>query len=190
MMMSTLYWINTCTLSWIWIVLVHWNNSSRTDLSLHSDTPSVFFMYFIFINFYTRTLPQNVCVVMITTILVNWRLFRHYTQWLSCKEILTCKSVTLSWKTLWSTMVNGQDFCFITWQSPFREDTPIRNLLKWSLTLKCCPYSALHTFPVTVGSRCLVCPSISSVSLVFRNRWSWSRPEYASNICHWRIINK
>jgi hypothetical protein len=87
MMMSTLYWINTCTLSWIWIVLVHWNNSSRTDLSLHSDTPSVFFMYFIFINFYTRTLLQNVCVVMITTILVNWRLFRHYTQWLSCMKV-------------------------------------------------------------------------------------------------------
>jgi hypothetical protein len=87
MMMSTLYWINTCTLSWICIVLVHWNNSSRTDLSLHSDTPSVFFMYFIFIKFYTRTLLQNVCVVMITTILVNWRLFRHNTQWLSCMKM-------------------------------------------------------------------------------------------------------
>ena len=28
----------TITLSWIFIVLVHWNNSPRVDMSLHSDT--------------------------------------------------------------------------------------------------------------------------------------------------------
>ena len=36
MMMSNLYFTNT--LSWIFIVLVPWNNSPRIDMSLHSDT--------------------------------------------------------------------------------------------------------------------------------------------------------
>jgi hypothetical protein len=36
MMMSTLY--KTNTLSWICIVLAHWNNSLWVDMSLHSDT--------------------------------------------------------------------------------------------------------------------------------------------------------
>ena len=36
MMMSALY--STNTLSWIFIMLAHWNNSSRVDMSLHSDT--------------------------------------------------------------------------------------------------------------------------------------------------------
>ena len=33
-MMSSLYWTNK--LSWICMVLAHWNNSSRVDKSLHS----------------------------------------------------------------------------------------------------------------------------------------------------------
>jgi hypothetical protein len=37
-MMSALYWINL--LSWIFIVLAHWNSSLRVDISLHSDTLS------------------------------------------------------------------------------------------------------------------------------------------------------
>ena len=36
MMRSTLYKINT--LSWIFIMLAHWNNSPQIDISLHSDT--------------------------------------------------------------------------------------------------------------------------------------------------------
>ena len=36
MMMSAL--LKTNTLSWIFIVLAHWNNSPRIDMSLHSDT--------------------------------------------------------------------------------------------------------------------------------------------------------
>jgi len=36
MMMSKLY--KTNTLSWIFIVLAHWNNSPWVDMSLHSDT--------------------------------------------------------------------------------------------------------------------------------------------------------
>ena len=40
MMMSTLY--KTNMLSWIIIVLAHWNNSLRVDMSLHSDTLSWF----------------------------------------------------------------------------------------------------------------------------------------------------
>jgi len=34
MMKSTLYWTNT--LSWIFIVLAHWNNSLRIDMLPHS----------------------------------------------------------------------------------------------------------------------------------------------------------
>ena len=30
----------TTTIRWIFLVLVHWNNSSRVDMSLHSDTLS------------------------------------------------------------------------------------------------------------------------------------------------------
>ena len=33
---SALYWTNT--LSWIFLVLVHWNNSPRVDMSVNSDT--------------------------------------------------------------------------------------------------------------------------------------------------------
>ena len=40
MMLSALYY--TKTLSWIFIVLAHWNNSPRIDTSLHSDTLSWF----------------------------------------------------------------------------------------------------------------------------------------------------
>jgi hypothetical protein len=40
MMMSALY--ETNTLSCIFIVLAHWNNSPRVDMSLHSDTLSWF----------------------------------------------------------------------------------------------------------------------------------------------------
>ena len=40
MMRSTLYQTNT--LSWIFIVLGHWNNSLWVDMSLHSDTLSWF----------------------------------------------------------------------------------------------------------------------------------------------------
>jgi hypothetical protein len=36
MMRSALYWTNT--LSWIFIVLAHWNNSPRVDMSVNSDT--------------------------------------------------------------------------------------------------------------------------------------------------------
>ena len=36
MMKSALFQTNT--LSWIFIVLAHWNNSPRVDMSLHSDT--------------------------------------------------------------------------------------------------------------------------------------------------------
>jgi hypothetical protein len=36
MMMFALFKINT--LSWIFIVLAHWNNSPCTDMSIHSDT--------------------------------------------------------------------------------------------------------------------------------------------------------
>ena len=36
MMMFALFKINT--LSWIFIVLAHWNNSPWTDMSIHSDT--------------------------------------------------------------------------------------------------------------------------------------------------------
>ena len=36
MMRSSLFY--TYTLSWIFIVLAHWNNSLRVDMSLHSDT--------------------------------------------------------------------------------------------------------------------------------------------------------
>ena len=36
MMMSALFYTNT--LSWIFIVLAHWNNSPWVDMSLHSDT--------------------------------------------------------------------------------------------------------------------------------------------------------
>jgi hypothetical protein len=36
MMRSALYYTNTC--SWIFIVLAHWNNSQRFDMSPHSDT--------------------------------------------------------------------------------------------------------------------------------------------------------
>ena len=39
-MMSTLY--KTNMLSWIFLVLTHWNNSPRVDMSLHSDTLSWF----------------------------------------------------------------------------------------------------------------------------------------------------
>jgi len=39
-MMSALFW--TSTLSWIFIVLAHWDNSPRVDMSLHSDTLSHF----------------------------------------------------------------------------------------------------------------------------------------------------
>ena len=39
-MMSTLYYTNM--LSWIVIVLVHWNNSPQVDMLLHSDTLSWF----------------------------------------------------------------------------------------------------------------------------------------------------
>ena len=35
MMMSTLYWTNT--LSWTFIVVLDWNNMSWVDMSLHSD---------------------------------------------------------------------------------------------------------------------------------------------------------
>ena len=38
MMMSSLYYTNI--LNWIFIVLVHWNSSTRVDMSLHSDTLS------------------------------------------------------------------------------------------------------------------------------------------------------
>ena len=40
MMRSALYWTNT--LSWIFTVLDHWSNSPRVDMSLHSDTLSLF----------------------------------------------------------------------------------------------------------------------------------------------------
>ena len=40
MMRSALYLNNT--LSWIFIVLAHWNNSQRIDMSSHSDTSSWF----------------------------------------------------------------------------------------------------------------------------------------------------
>ena len=40
MMRSALFLTNT--LSWIFIVLAHWNNSTRVDMSLHSDTVSWF----------------------------------------------------------------------------------------------------------------------------------------------------
>ena len=40
MMMSALY--ETNTLSWIFIVLTHWNNSPRIDMSPQSDTLSLF----------------------------------------------------------------------------------------------------------------------------------------------------
>ena len=36
MMMFTLYWTNMQ--NWIFIVLAHWNNSLRVDMSQHSDT--------------------------------------------------------------------------------------------------------------------------------------------------------
>ena len=35
-MRSSLDWTNT--VNWIYIVLSHWNNSPRVDVSLHSDT--------------------------------------------------------------------------------------------------------------------------------------------------------
>jgi len=38
MMMYTLYWTNT--LSWIFIVLAHWNNSLMVDTSLLMNTLS------------------------------------------------------------------------------------------------------------------------------------------------------
>jgi predicted class III extradiol MEMO1 family dioxygenase len=40
MMRSALYWTNM--LSWILIVLAHWNNSPRIDMSPHSITLSLF----------------------------------------------------------------------------------------------------------------------------------------------------
>jgi len=40
MMISALYWTNMH--SWIFIVLVHWNHSLWVDMSLHSDTLSLF----------------------------------------------------------------------------------------------------------------------------------------------------
>jgi len=40
MMMSALFQTNT--LSWIFIVLAHWNNSPEVDISLHWDTSSWF----------------------------------------------------------------------------------------------------------------------------------------------------
>ena len=42
MIRSTLYQTNT--LSWILIVLVHWNNNRRIDISPHSDTLSWFWV--------------------------------------------------------------------------------------------------------------------------------------------------
>ena len=36
MMRAALFYTNT--LSWIFIVLAHWNNKPRVDMSLHSDT--------------------------------------------------------------------------------------------------------------------------------------------------------
>jgi len=40
MVVPALYWTNT--LSWKLIVLVHWSNSPRVDMSAHSDTLSWF----------------------------------------------------------------------------------------------------------------------------------------------------
>ena len=41
-MMMISAWYYTNILSWIFIVLAHWNNSPRIDMSLHSDTLSWF----------------------------------------------------------------------------------------------------------------------------------------------------
>ena len=43
MMRSTLYYTNM--LSWILLVLAHWNNSPRIDMSLHSNT-LLFLLFF------------------------------------------------------------------------------------------------------------------------------------------------
>ena len=55
MMMSALYYTNTH--DWILIVLVHWNNSSLVDMSLHSDTLTWFWA-----NQYLLLFVKAVCL--------------------------------------------------------------------------------------------------------------------------------
>ena len=46
-MMSALFQINK--LSWIYIVLAHWNNRPQIDMSLHSDTLLFWFHYYCYL---------------------------------------------------------------------------------------------------------------------------------------------
>ena len=82
MMRSALFWTNT--LNWIFIVLAHWNNSPRVEMSLHSDT-----------LFWFRANQSLLIVFRLLTYFV--RLY-NYEFWLSlCKIARSSVILLLPW---------------------------------------------------------------------------------------------
>jgi hypothetical protein len=52
-----------------------------------------------------------------------------------------------------------------------------------------CPHPTHHAFPMTVTNGCPGCRSLTHFSVYFRYCWTFSRPEYAWNICTWALRN-
>jgi hypothetical protein len=52
-----------------------------------------------------------------------------------------------------------------------------------------CPHPTHHAFPVIVTNGSPGCRSLTHFSVYFRYFWTFSRPEYAWNICTWSLKN-
>jgi hypothetical protein len=50
-----------------------------------------------------------------------------------------------------------------------------------------CPHPTHHAFPMTVTNKCPGCRFLTHFSVYFRYCWTFSRPEYAWNICTWAL---